>query len=78
MICTGYNAHITGLLMQQQVLWKLILNDGTEIWSDFDVPDKKDPWVRARQYCNNNTKDIVEVKVIVPGQPEVQVFRNDL
>lgn len=77
MICTGYNSHITGLLMQQQVLWKLILNDGTEIWSDFDIPNQKDPWTRARQYCNNNNKDIIEVKVIVPGQPEYQVFRNE-
>ena len=77
MICTGYNAHITGLLMNQQILWKLILNDGTEIWSDFDLEGKKDPWDRARIYCNNNGKDIIEVRAIVPGQPEFTVYRDE-
>lgn len=76
MICTGYNKHITSLLMNQQILWKLILNDGTEIWSDFDLPNEKDPWTRAKQYCNNNGKQIVEVRVIVPGQSEVTVFND--
>ena len=63
--------------MKQQILWKLILDDGTEIWSDFDLPEQKDPWTRARHYCNNNNKDIIEVKVIVPGQPEVMVFKDN-
>jgi hypothetical protein len=76
MICTGYNEHITGLMMGQQVLWKCIFDDGTEGWSDFDLPDTKDPWTRVRQYCNNNNKDIVEVKVIVPGNPEHTVFKD--
>lgn len=77
MICRGYNAHITELLMNQQVLWKLILDDNTEIWSDFDLPDHKDPWTRAKQYCSNNKKDIVKVIIIPPGQPEIQVFQDD-
>lgn len=77
MICTGYNSHITGLLMSQQILWKLILDDGTEIWSDFDMPDLEDPWTRARKYCNDNGKGIVEVRVIVPGQPENMVYRDE-
>lgn len=77
MICTGYNAHITSLLMKQQILWKLILNDGTEVWSDFDLPETKDPWTRARHYCNNNSKDIIEVKVVIPGNPEQTVFRDE-
>ena len=76
MICTGYNERITGLLMSQQILWKCIFDDGTEGWSDFDLPDTKDPWTRVRQYCNNNNKDIVEVKVIVPGNPEQTVFKD--
>ena len=76
MICTGYNERITGLLMSQQILWKCIFDDGTEGWSDFDLPDAKDPWTRVRQYCNNNNKDIVEVKVIVPGNPEQTVFKD--
>ena len=76
MICTGYNEHITKLLMNQQILWKLILDNGTEIWSDFDIEGQKDPWTRARHYCNNNNKNIVEIKVIVPGNPEHTVFQD--
>lgn len=77
MICTGYNSHITGLLMSQQILWKLVLSNGTEVWSDFDLPDTEDPWTRARNYCNENNLDIVEVRVIVPGQPESLVYRDE-
>jgi hypothetical protein len=62
--------------MNQQILWKLLLNDGTEIWSDFDLENKKDPWTRARHYCNNNNKNIVQVKVIIPGNPEQLVWEN--
>lgn len=76
MICTGYNEQIISLLMRQQILWKCILDDDTEIWADFDMPDLKDPWTRARQFCNNNNKNIIEVKVIVPGNPEQTVFKD--
>lgn len=77
MICTGYNSHITGLLMNQQILWKLILENGLEIWSDFDVENLEDPWTRARKYCNENELNIVEIRAIVPGQPEQVVYRDE-
>ena len=77
MICTGYNSHISNLLMQQKVLWKCVLDNGTEVFSDFDMPNQKDPWTRLKQYCNNNGRDIVAVYAIVPGQPE-QLIHSDL
>lgn len=77
MICTGYNAHITSLLMNQQILWKLKLASGTEIWSDFDVKDQEDPWTRAKQYCHDNDESIVALKIIIPGQPEVDALQNE-
>lgn len=77
MLCTGYNQHIIGLLMNQQVLWKCILDNGTQVFSDFDVPDQKDPWTRLRQYCNNNNVKIVEVRAMVPGNPEAIVYQDD-
>ena len=64
MICTGYNSHITGLLMNQQILWKLILENGLEVWSDFDVENLEDPWTRARKYCNEYELNIVEIREI--------------
>lgn len=77
MICKGYNEHILDLLMKQQVLWKCILSNGEQVWSDFDVPGLKDPWTRLRHYCNNNNIDIVEVRAIVPGNPEQVVYTSD-
>lgn len=76
MICTGYNAHITKLLSQQQILWKLRLNSGVEIWSDFDVEGLADPWTRAKEHCSKSKEYITSVSVIVPGQPETVVFEN--
>ena len=77
MICTGYNEHIISLLNNQQILWKLVLNDGTEIWSDFDIPESKDPWDRAKIYCNNNNKEILKVYVIVPGDIPILIYEDD-
>lgn len=77
MICTGYNAHITRLLMNQQILWKLKLKSGTEVWSDFDVEGLTDPWTRAKEHCNDSGDDIVSVSVIVPGQPELTVYSDE-
>jgi len=76
MICNAYNEHIRSLLLGQQVLWKCKLSDGSEAWSDFDLPDTKDPWTRLRHYCNNNNINIVEVYVIIPGQAPRLVFSN--
>jgi hypothetical protein len=78
MICTGYNSHILSLLEKQEILWKCILNDGTQVWSDFDVPEQKDPWTRLKNYCNNNNnKYITEVKVLCPGMPETSIYKDE-
>jgi hypothetical protein len=77
MICTGYNSHILSLLEKQEILWKCILDDGTQVWSDFDAPDQKDPWTRLKLHCYNNGKDIVEVKVLCPGMPETSIYKDE-
>lgn len=77
MICTGYNSHITQLLMNQQILWKLRLSSGIEVWSDFDVEGLSDPWTRAMEYCWKTGEDVISVSVIVPGQPESLVFHDE-
>jgi len=76
MICKGYNEHIINLLANQQILWKCTLLDGTEVLSDFDMPNYKDPWTRLRQYCYNNNAKISKVAVIVPGNPEQEVYSD--
>lgn len=77
MICTGYNKHVTNLLDKQEILWKCILDDGTQVLSDFDLEGEKDPWTRLKIYCNNNQKDIVEVRVMCPGMPETTIYKDD-
>lgn len=76
MICTGYNSHILNLLDKQMILWKCVLENGTEVLSDFDIPDAKDPWTRLKNYCNNNNLNIIEVRVICPGMPEQTIFKD--
>jgi hypothetical protein len=76
MICTGYNQHILSLLDSQTILWKCILSNGVHVWSDFDIPDQKDPWTRLKIYCHNNNLDIVEVRVMCPGMPEQVIFED--
>jgi hypothetical protein len=46
------------------------------VWSDFDIPDEKDPWTRLKIYCNNNNLDVVEVRVMCPGMPEQVIFED--
>jgi hypothetical protein len=76
MICNNYNEHIRNLLLNQQVLWKCKLSNGSEAWSDFDVPDQKDPWSTLRVYCNNNNINIVEVYAIIPFQAPKLIFSD--
>lgn len=77
-ICTGYNNHIIQLLSNQQILWKLKLRSGLEIWSDFDSPENgRDPWTRAKSYLGESNEDLIKISVIVPGQPETTVFSNE-
>jgi hypothetical protein len=77
MICTGYNQYILKLIDQQTILWKCILSDGTQAWSDFDIPDQKDPWTRLKIYCNNNDLDILQVRVLCPGMEETVIFEDE-
>jgi hypothetical protein len=76
MVCTGYNSYITSLIMKQQLLWKLTLDDGSEVWSDFDLPGVPDPWTRAKQYLKAVERKVVRVSAIAPGQPEMPVLEN--
>jgi len=77
-VCTGFDAYIRSLRVdRQEVIWKCILSNGQEVWSDFDRPEvDEDPWTRLKKYCNENSLDIVEVKVNAVGIPEQSVYVN--
>lgn len=77
MLCKSYNPQIRSLMVDQKlVLWKCILSNGEEIWSDY-YESQKDPWIRLREYCYNNKIDIVEVRVLAYGIREQTVFQDD-
>jgi hypothetical protein len=78
MICTGYDGYLRSLRVDKhEVLWRCILSNGKEAWSDFDRPEyDKDPWTRLKIYCNNNNVDILEVRVNAVGIPEQTVYIN--
>jgi hypothetical protein len=77
MLCTSFNKDILLLLDKQEILWKCILDNGTEVWSDFDASDKKDPWTRLKEFCFNNNIKVIEVRVLCPGMPEQTIFQDD-
>lgn len=76
MICTQYNRHIIKLLKSPTILWKCILDDGTEVLSDFDMEDMADPWTRLKEYCIANKRNIVEARAMPPGMPEFTVYKD--
>jgi hypothetical protein len=77
MLCTSFDSHIRKLRIEKhEVIWKCILSDGKEAWSDFDREGHKDPWTKLKEYCNNNNVDIVEVRVSAVGIPEQTVYIN--
>lgn len=77
MICKSYNPEIRSLIVDQKlVLWKCILSNGEEAWSDY-YTEGKDPWIRLKHYCNNNGIDIVEIKVLAYGIREQTVYKDE-
>jgi hypothetical protein len=76
MVCNSFNRDILILLDKQEILWKCILDNGTEVWSDFDIPDQKDPWTRLKHYCDNNNYKVIEVRALCPGMPEQTIFQD--
>jgi hypothetical protein len=59
---------------QKMVLWKCVLSNGEEVWSDFMA--QTDPWQRLKYYCNNNNINILEVRVLALGIREQIVFED--
>jgi len=77
MICRQYNPNIRSLIVDNKlVLWKCVLSNGEEAWSDY-YTEGKDPWIRLKHYCNNNNINIVEVKVIAYGIREQTVYKDE-
>lgn len=75
MICKSYNQNIRELIMDRKiVLWKCILSNGEEAWSDFIAMN--DPWVKLKNYCYNNNVNILEVRVLALGIREQTVFED--
>ena len=77
MLCKSYNPQIRSLIVDHKlVIWKCILSNGDEVWSDY-YTEEKDPWIRLKEHCSNNAINITEVKVLAYGIREQTVFQND-
>ena len=77
MLCRAYNSQIRSLVVDHKlVIWKCILSNGDEIWSDY-YAEEKDPWIRLKEYCYNNGIKIIEVRVLAYGIKERTVFQDE-
>jgi hypothetical protein len=67
MICTRIDEHFKSLIRDMEILWSVILDDGTEVYSDYYVENLDSPWVRLKEYCESNGRYIVRVNCIMFG-----------
>ena len=79
MICTVRDEHIRKLIMEDLTMTsKCTLDDGTIVWGDYERPGlEKSPWVRLREYCEANNRNITKIQCIVIGAPEEVVFEDE-
>lgn len=77
MICTEINEHMKSLIRELEILWSVILNDGTEVFSDYNAPGLTyQPWLRLQEYCNTSNKYIIQVNCIMFGADKKIIFED--
>lgn len=76
MICTQLNGHIKDLIRKLEILWKVELDDGTNVYSDYYIPYLDSPWMRLQKYCKENNRYITSVSCLMFGADEFIMFQN--
>lgn len=77
MICTRINEHIKTLIRDLEILWCAVLNDGTEVYSDYYIDDLPPPWIRLKEYCEKEKKYIKTIKCIMFGADPFIMFHDE-
>jgi hypothetical protein len=77
-ICTSVDQHIKSLIRNVEILWKVTLNDGTVVYSDFYRP-KIDlaPWLRLKNHCIKTNTFVIKVECIMLGVDPLVMFEDE-
>lgn len=76
MICKAQDSYIKQLIRNLEILWCAHLNDGTTVYSDYERPGLENPWIRLKQYCEDNNAFITKIEVIMFGAPKLIMFED--
>lgn len=76
MICTNIDSHIKNLIRSLEMLWVVTLNDGTVVYSDFDRLDLPNPYIRLKEYCEQNKVFPVKIEAMMLGAPRTTMFED--
>lgn len=78
MICTHQDSYIKERIRSLDILWRVTLNDGTTIYSDYERPDNpRSPWLRLKDHCSDNNLFATKIEVIMFGAPITTMFENE-
>lgn len=76
-ICTSIDQHIKSLIRTTEILWRVTLDDGLEVISDFHRPSLDvAPWHRLKNHCKKMNKYITKVECLMLGIDPFVMFHH--
>ena len=78
MICTKFDSYMEDLCHRKLMMsWKILLNDGTTVYGDYDKSAYQNPWDRLRCYCEENNAFITKIELYMFGAPHEVFFEDE-
>jgi hypothetical protein len=78
MICTVQDGYMKTLIRSLEMLWRVKLNDGTVVYSDYNRPEINEaPWVRLKKYCSDTGLYPVKIEALMFGAPTLVMAENE-
>lgn len=76
-ICTTIDQHMKSLIRSVEILWRVTLNDGTVVHSDYYRPRFDEaPWYRLKNHCLKTSTFVTKVECIMLGIDPLVMFED--
>lgn len=76
-LTTSYDIYIKNLLLEMEIVWVITLNDGTQVYSDYNKPDLENPWIRLVRHLQNTGLYPIKIEAMSFGRPNQVIFENN-